>query len=64
MANEIYNRTWWGDASYTARTLLDGYYEGVVVGGQLEMQSRVETDGGTLEYAYCASDKLHKLANS
>lgn len=64
MANEIYNSTWWGDASYTARTLLDGYSGGIILGGQLEMQSRVESEGGVLESAICASNELHKIANS
>lgn len=64
MANEIYNSTWWGDASFTARTLLDGYSDGVVLGGQLEMQSRVESEIAVLESAVCASNELHKIANS
>lgn len=63
MANEIYNSTWWGDASWSARTLLEGYADAEILGGQLELQSRVEIAGGELEYAYCASEEFHKKAN-
>ena len=63
MANEIYNVTWWGDAPWTARSLQLGYEDGVLLGGQLEMQNRVEADGGVQESTFCASLKINELAN-
>lgn len=63
MANEIYNVTWWGDAPYTARSLEIGYADGVILGGQLEMQSRIESESGVQESTFCASLKFNELAN-
>jgi len=63
MANEIYDVTWWGDAPNTARSLENSYENALILGGQLEMQKRIESESGTQENTICASNKLHNTAN-
>ena len=63
MANEIYNRTWWGDAGKTAYSLLYGYGDADLLGGQLTIIQRTESEGGTVENSYCVAQKIHTDEN-
>jgi len=64
MANEIYNVTWWGDVPNTTRSLENSYEDALILGGQLEMQKRIESESGVQESTYCASLKFNEIANS
>ena len=61
MANEIYNRTWWGDAIRTANAVNDkpSFFK-----SQFDLKDRVDTEGGTFESQLCVSNEIHKIANS
>jgi len=60
MANEIYNRTYWGDAINTANIVNDkpSFFK-----SQFDLKDRVTTETSTFEAQLCVSDNLHKIAN-
>lgn len=60
MANEIYCKTWWGDAPNTARTV-NGSCD--LLQGQFNLVTRVNSESGTVENTFCAAKKLHSIAN-
>lgn len=62
MANEIYCKTWWGDAPNTARSM-DVEPNCSILDGQLEMQKRVESESAVQESTFCASRILNGIAN-
>lgn len=59
MANEIYNKTWWGDAIKTANAVND---KPDLFNSQSEMKQRVDSDGGVYEAQLCVSNEIHKIA--
>lgn len=63
MANESYCVSWWGDAPNTARSLEDVTPNCDLLGGQLSMQKRIESEGGIQESTYCASLIFNSLSN-
>lgn len=63
MANEIYNKTWWGDTAKTAFSLLFGYGDATRIGGQIDMYQRSLEEGATIESTLCAANKIHTDEN-
>jgi hypothetical protein len=60
MANEIYCRTWWGDAAKTAQ-MVNGSCD--LIQGQLDLENRITADGGVVKQTFCIALELHKIAN-
>lgn len=68
MANEIYSRTWWGDAYNTAESISKNpsveEEDLLLFYSQFRLKERVIAESATMEGAYCIAQELHKIANT